>query len=168
MTTPSGQIIRAWYGVMAANPILTYGTITPTPAQAGSTSTFTATVTNTLAVAGTASVSFSVDNQTIATKQVSVDASGTATVSFSYVFPTSGSHVVTIGTQSTTVSIAEPPAPVALYALAGGLLVAGLVVGVVVGRVMGRRRKPPTSSMEELPRDEPRSAEEELKSEDQL
>ena len=168
VTTPSGQIIRAWYGVMAANPILTYGTITPTPAQAGSTSTFTATVTNTLAVAGTASVSFSVDNQTIATKQVSVDASGTATVSFSYVFPTSGSHVVTIGTQSTTVSIAEPPAPVALYALAGSLLVAGLVVGVVVGRVMGRRRKPPASSMEEHSGDEPKSAEEELRPDEQL
>src|SRR3989475_7640690 len=167
VTTPSGQIIRAWYGVMAANPILTYGTITPTPAQAGSTSTFTATVTNTLAVAGTAPVSFSVDNQTIATKQVSVDASGTASVTFSYVFPTSGSHVVTIGTQSTTVSIAEP-VPVVLYALAGGLLIAGLVVGVVIGRVMGRRRKPPASSMEELPRDEPRSAEEELRPAEQL
>src|SRR5439155_8165685 len=167
VTTPSGQIIRAWYGVMAANPILTYGTITPTLALSGSTSTFTATVTNTLAVAGTAPVSFSVDNQTIATKQVSVDASGTASVTFSYVFPTSGSHVVTIGTQSTTVSIAEP-VPVVLYALAGGLLIAGLVVGVVIGRVMGRRRKPPASSMEELPRDEPKSAEEELRPDEQL
>src|SRR5256712_671395 len=168
VTTPSGQIIRAWNGVMAANPILTSVTITPPVAQAGSTSTFTATVTNTLAVAGTASVSFSVDNQTIATKQVSVDASGTASVTFSYVFPTSGSHVVTIGTQSTTVSIAEPPAPVALYALAGGLLIAGLVVGVVVGRVMCRRRKPPASSMEEHSGDESKSAEEELRPDEQL
>src|SRR5437879_8886229 len=128
---------------MAANPILTYGTITPTPAQAGSTSTFTATVTNTLAVAGTASVSFSVDNQTIATKQVSVDASGTATVSFSYVFPTSGSHVVTIGTQSTTVSLSEQPLPVALYALSGSVLVAGLFVAVLVVWVIGRRTLTP-------------------------
>src|SRR5207249_929489 len=94
------------------------------------------------------------------------------TVTFTYVFAQSGSHTVAVGAASTSATIAAVPPPdlTTLYALAGGLLVAGLVIGVVVGRVMGRSRKKPPTSMpgesgtggtaeEELPPEETLQAE---------
>ena len=172
VTSPDGQVMRAWYGAMASNPLLTYGAITPTVANAGSASTFSLTVTNTLPIAGTVTVWLQVGNATVAAQTLSVAASGTANVQFSYVFAKAGTYTVTIGSQSSQVTVSAAPGPdlTVLYALAGGLLVVGLVVGALVGLMLSRRRKPPTA-MEEpssaMP-EEPKTSEEELGPEDKL
>ena len=100
-------------------------------------------------MAGNATVWLTVDNQQVAGQVVSFGPSETKTVTFTYVFAQSGSHTVAVGAASTSATIAAVPPPdlTTLYALAGGLLVAGLVIGVVVGRVMGRSRKKPPTSM---------------------
>lgn len=139
--TPDGQILRAWYGVLASAPVLTYGTITVTPAQVGQVSKVSIPVTNALAVAGSATVTLVVDGVAVASQVIAIDASATKTVTFDHVFDTAGTRTVAIGTQSTTAVIpAVPPPP--LDVLAIGLLVVGLVAGAVVGIVLGRRRKP--------------------------
>ena len=147
-TTSYGGAARGWYGYVASPPVVTYGTPTVDAKTAGTASTITATVTNTLSVSGPATVTLSVDNATVASQTVTLAPLGTATVTFTYVFPTAGSHTVSVGTASTTASIPAPPPQdlTTLYALAGGLLVVGLIVGVVVGRLMGRGRKPPKTS----------------------
>jgi hypothetical protein len=153
VTTTDGQVIRAWFGVIALNPILSYGTITPTLAIAGQASAFSTTVTNTLPVAGTATVLLVVDNVTVGAKTVTLTALGTATVTFSYVFTSPGQHAVTIGTQSIQANVQPGPATLdqtLAYGIAGGLLVAGLVVGAVVGLLLSRRgKKPPRAKPEE-------------------
>jgi len=173
VTTPDGQVMRAWYGVQASDPVLTYGSITPTVNAAGSASTFSLQVTNVLPVAGTTPVWLQVGSANVSATQVSIGASGTQTVQFSYVFTSPGTYTVTIGTQSVSVTVPAAPGPdqTALYALAGGLLVAGLVVGAVIGIMMSRRRKPPTAMSEtptETPPEEGQAAEEELAPEEKL
>lgn len=175
-TTAYGGAARGWYASIASPPVVTYGAPSVTAHEAGTASTITATVTNTLPIAGSTTVWLFVDNKSVASQDVTLTASGTATVTFSYVFPTSGTHYVTVGDQSTTASIPAPtgpgPTPVdntGLYALAAGLLVVGLVVGAVVGMMMGRRgKRPPTAAeMPEEPKTEGK-AEEELPPEDKL
>jgi ABC-type transport system substrate-binding protein len=172
VTTSDGQVMRAWFGVMALNPILSYGdTITPNVAPAGSDSTFTVTVTNQVAVAGTATVLLTIDGATVAAQQVSLTASqANVPVTFHYVFTSAGSHTVGIGTASYTASVPAAPStfdPGTAYALAIGLLVVGVVVGVLVGMLLARRRKKPTMAMPEEPT-EAKPAEEELPPEDKL
>ncbi len=174
VTTPDGQVIRTWYGVMASGPVLSYGAITPTVNTAGSASTFSLLVTNTLPVAGTATVWLQVGSANVSAATVTLASSGSQTVQFSYVFATAGTYTVTVGTQSiqVTVPAASGPDLTGLYALAGGLLVVGLVVGAVVGLMLSRRRKPPTAMPEEtaseIPPEESKAAEEELGPEEKL
>ena len=148
-TAPYGGVARGWYALLASNPVLTYSNLAVTAGQAGSASTISVSAQNTLAVAGNATVWLTVDNQQVAGQVVSFGPSETKTVTFTYVFAQSGSHTVAVGAASTSATIAAVPPPdlTTLYALAGGLLVAGLVIGVVVGRVMGRSRKKPPTSM---------------------
>lgn len=171
VTTADGQVMRAWFGVMALNPILTYSSITPSVAAVGSDSTFTVTVTNQVAVAGVSTVLLVVDNTTVAAQQVSVAADGQATVTFHHVFTSAGSHAVAIGTATYTANV--PAATSVLdtttaYALAIGLLVVGIVAGVLVGMMLARRRKKPTMAMPEETPAESKPAEEELPPEDKL
>ena len=179
VTDPTtGQTVRAWFGLMIAAPVLTYGTITPTVKAVGTASTFSTTVTNTLPVAGSVMVFLTVDNTTVGAQSVTVTASGTATVTFSYTFGTSGSHQVKIGTASYTASVPSSGGGAVSglttegWALAIGLLVVGLVVGAVVGIVLSRRGRKPTPAMPEATEPEtptePKAAEEELSPEDKL
>jgi ABC-type transport system substrate-binding protein len=153
VTTADGQVMRAWFGVMALSPILSYGSITPSVAAVGSDSSFTVTVTNLIQVAGTATVVLLVDNTTVAAQQVSLTPGGNAVVTFHHVFTSTGNHVVTIGTANYTASVsAAAPSgfdPGTAYALAIGLLVVGIVVGVLIGMMLSRRRKQPTMAMPE-------------------
>jgi ABC-type transport system substrate-binding protein len=144
-TTPDGQVIRAWFGVLASGPVLEYQTITVAPAPAGQASRVTVTVHNLLPVAGTATVQLLVDGTAQAAKVVSVAADGTATVTFDYVFGAAGNYQVTVGTQSTTAAVPAAPGPdlVSSLGLGVGLLVVGLAVGAVVGILLGRRGKKP-------------------------
>jgi len=162
-TTPDGtQVTRAWYGILASAPVLSYASLSVAPAAAGSASTMTVQVTNTLPVAGPANVFLQVDGSTVAVQSITIGASATQTVTFSYVFTQSGSHDVAVGSESATTSIpaAAGPDNTLAYALGGGLLVVGIAVGAAIGIMMGRRRRPPKmskegqASEEELPSDE--------------
>ena len=173
VTTADGQVMRAWFGIMALNPVLSYGSITPDVKAVGSESTFTVTVTNLVQVGGTATVILLVDNTTVSAQQVTLTAGGNAPVTFHHVFASTGNHVVTIGTATYTANV--PPAiggidTTTAYALAIGLLVVGVVVGVLVGMMLSRRRKKPSMAMPEDtgPSTESKPAEEELPPEDKL
>jgi len=161
--TPYGGSGRAWYGVVTSNPVLTYSALSITKREAGKASTINVTVTNTLPIAGTVTVFLSVDNVTVAAKDVSIGASESKLVSFTYVFATAGSHYVSVGTEAQAVDIPAPSvAAAADYTLAIALLVAGLVVGAVVGLLLGRRGKKPGVAPEEPPA-ETKPAEEEVR-----
>jgi hypothetical protein len=164
VTTPDGQVIRAWYGAMASDPVLTYGAITAAVQPAGSASTFSLQVNNTLAVAGTVTVLMKVGNTVVAAQQVAVGSAATAQVRFSYVFAAPGTYTVQIGSQTSSVTVPSQDVT-ASYVLGGGLLVAGLAVGAVVGLLLARRRKPPTTTAE-TPME--RSPEESKEPEDEL
>jgi hypothetical protein len=171
VTTADGQVMRAWFGVMALNPILSYGSITSNVGNVGSDSTFTVTVSNQVAVAGTATVLLNIDGTDVAAQQVTLTASQTnVPVTFHYVFTGAGSHTVQIGTAQATVNV-NPAVSVfdtgTAYALAIGLLVVGVVVGVLVGMLLARRRKKPSMAMPEEPT-ETKPAEEELPPEEKL
>lgn len=152
VTTADGQVIRTWFGVMAATPVLTYGAISANVGQAGSASTISLDVTNTLPIAGPVTVYLIVDNATVAAKSLSMASLGTSSVTFSYVFASAGPHTVSVGTAVKTLSVPSPPSALDLltaYGLAGGLLVVGLVVGALVGIFLSRRRKQPPVAMPE-------------------
>jgi hypothetical protein len=144
VTTPDGQVIRAWYGVMASDPVLTYGAITAGVQPAGSASTFSLQVNNTLAVAGTVTVLMKVGSAIVAAQQVAVASAGNAQVKFSYVFAAPGTYTVQIGSQTSSVTVPSQDVT-ASYLLGGGLLIAGLAAGAVVGLLLARRRKPPAT-----------------------
>jgi len=170
VTTPDGQVIRAWYGVLAAAPVLSYSGLTVTAKQAGQASDIAVTVTNQLAVSGTATVTLMVGGQAVSAQEVSFGPSESKTVTFRYVFTQAGDFSVAVGDQTVTASIPAPPPPsvdIAVYALAFGLLVVGLVVGAVVGLFMARRGKKPPTAVEE-PTEETKPAEEELGPEEKL
>ena len=165
VTTADGtQITRAWYGILATAPVLSYASLSVTPVAAGSASTVTVQVTNTLPVAGPANVFLQVDGSTVAAQSITIGASATQTVTFSYVFTQSGSHDVAVGSQSATASIPAAPGPdnTLAYALGGGLLVVGIAVGAAVGIMMSRRKRPPKTSKEG------QASEEELSSDENL
>jgi len=166
-TQDRSQVTRAWYGILASAPVLSYGSLTVAAAPARSASTITVQVTNLLAVAGAATVVLLVNGQAVDAQVVSLAASGTAPVTFRHVFDAAGSYTVAVGSQTATAAIAEPPIEVWVLALAGGLLVVGLAVGAVVGRMMSRRRKrPPTTTGME--KEETKPADEELPPEENL
>ena len=166
-TTSYGGVARGWYTFVASNPVLTVSKVTATAVQAGQASTITVSATNTLAVAGNVTVWLLVNDKAVAGQVVSFNPSESKDVTFNYVFAQSGTYTVQAGAQSTSVTIASVD-QTGTYALAGGLLVAGLVVGAVVGLVMSRRRKPPTSMPGSSPGGTGLSAEEELSTEDNL
>src|SRR5207253_2072629 len=56
VSAPSGEIARAWYGIMASPPVLSYATPTVTANAAGTASTISVVVTNQVPVAGTTTV----------------------------------------------------------------------------------------------------------------
>lgn len=144
--TPQGFVVRAWYGIVASRPVLTYSALSMTTARAaGQPSTITVTATNTLTVAGPATVTLIVDGVAVASKVITIAASGTQTVTFDHVFATAGDHTFAVGSQSGTAAIAAPPTVgfVEAYGLGLGLLVVGLALGAVVGLVLARRGKPP-------------------------
>ena len=170
ITTPDGQIIRAWYGVLASGPVLAYSALTVTPKQAGQASDIVVTATNQLPISGTATVTLMVGGQTAMAQEVAFAASESKTVTFRYVFTQAGDFSVAVGGQTGTASIPAAPAPpvdVLVYALSIGLLVVGLVVGAVVGMMMARRGKKPPTGMEE-PMEQAKPAEEELGPEEKL
>ncbi len=165
ITTPDGtQVTRAWYGILASAPVLSYASLSVTPAAAGSASTVTVQVTNTLPVAGPANVFLQVGGSTVAAQSITIGASATQTVTFSYVFTQAGSHDVAVGSQSVTTSIPAAPGPdnTLAYGLGGGLLVVGIAVGAAVGIMMSRRKRPPKTSKEG------QASEEELSSDENL
>lgn len=173
VTTADGQVLRAWFGLMAAAPLLTYGGIAQSVGVAGQTSTFSLTVTNVLPVAGTSTVVLMVDGSAVAAQSVSLSSLGSTNVSLSYAFPAAKQYTVAIGTQSISVTVGSPESTVGslvAYALAGGLLVVGLVVGAIVGLMLSRRRKKPTMAMPEETEKpaETKPAEEELGPEEKL
>src|SRR3989449_2193361 len=173
IVTPAGYATRAWYGVMASAPVVTYSVPSVFAQVPGKASTINATLTNTLPVAGNVTVALVVDGTTVAVQTVSIASLGTKQVSFTYVFGTSGSHTVAVGTQSTTATIPAPtvPTPEATISqiLGIGLLIAGLVLGAVVGVLLGRRGgKKPTMAPEERRDEAPGAAEEELPPEGDL
>jgi len=143
--TPAGFIVRAWYGIVASRPVLSYGTLTVNPGRVGDKSTISLSVTNTLTVAGPATVTLLVDGVAVASKDITIGAGASQTVTFDQVFTTAGEHTVAVGTQSATAAIAAPPVQgfVEAYGLSIGLLVAGLAVGAVVGIILARRGRPP-------------------------
>src|SRR5205807_2849547 len=51
VSAPSGEIARAWYGIMASPPVLSYATPTVTANAAGTASTISVVVTNQVPVA---------------------------------------------------------------------------------------------------------------------
>jgi len=167
VSAPSGEIARAWYGIMASPPVLSYATPTVTANAAGTASTISVVVTNQVPVAGTTTVLLTVGGTVVAAKTISIGASASQTVAFDYVFTTAGSYQVGFGNQVVTATIpAPPPTPVdalVTYGLPIGLLVAGLVVGLAVGVVLRRRRKGPPGMEAEKGT---KSTEEELGSED--
>jgi len=173
IVTPAGYATRAWYGVMASAPVVTYSVPSVFAQVPGKASTINVTLTNTLPVAGNVTVALVVDGTTVAVQTVSIASLGTKQVSFTYVFGTSGSHTVAVGTQSTTATIPAPtvPTPEATISqiLGIGLLIAGLVLGAVVGLLLGRRGgKKPTMAPEERRDESPGAAEEELPPEENL
>ncbi len=174
VTTADGQVLRAWFGLMAAAPVLTYGGMATNVAAAGQVSTFALTVTNVLPVAGTSTVVLMVNGQPVAAQSVSVGSLGTANVTLSYAFASAGTYTVAIGSQSTSVTVGSAESTIGslvAYALAGGLLIVGLVVGALVGLMLSRRRKKPTMAMPEeteQPAETKSPAEEELGPDEKL
>jgi len=166
VTTPDkSQVTRAWYGILASAPVLSYASLAVTPALAGSASTITIAVTNQLAVAGPATVVLLVNGQAVDAQVVNLAASGSATVTFKRVFDTAGTYSVAVGDQTASTTISAPPQDLTVYAVGGGLLVVGLAIGAVVGLMMSRRRKrPPGMEMKE----ETKPSEEELPPEENL
>jgi peptide/nickel transport system substrate-binding protein len=156
--TPDGFVVRAWYGIVASRPVLSYGTITVNSARVGEKSTISLSVTNTLTVAGPATVTLLVDGVAVASKAITIGASASQTVTFDQVFATAGDHAVAIGTQSATASIAGPLERgfIEAYGLASGLLVVGLAVGAVVGIMLSRRGRPPSGSQATMAEEEMR------------
>ncbi len=170
ITTPDGQIIRAWYGVLAAAPVLAYSGLTVTAKQVGQATDVAVTVTNQLPVAGTATVTLTVGGQPVSAQEVAFAASESKSVVFHYVFTQSGDFSVGVGGQTGTASIPAAPGPgvdALVYGLSIGLLIVGLVVGLVIGRMMARRGKRPPTGMEES-MEESKPAEEELGPEEKL
>lgn len=167
VTTPDGQVIRAWYGILASAPVLSYASLTVTPAAAGSASTISVQVTNLLAVAGPATVVLLVNGQAVDAQAITLAASASATVTFKHVFDSAGSYAVAVGDQTATASIAAAPGPdlTTAYALGGGLLVVGLAVGAAIGILMSRRRKRPPAAEAMKEEEETKPSEEELPTE---
>ncbi len=145
--TPAGFVVRAWYGIVASRPVLSYGALTVSPGRVGDKSTISLSVTNTLTVAGPATVTLLIDGVAVASKDITIGAGASQTVTFDQVFTTAGDHTVAVGTQSATATIAAPPVQgfVEAYGLSIGLLVAGLAVGAVVGIILARRGRPPAA-----------------------
>jgi len=153
ITTPDGQVLRAWYGVLATAPVLSYASLAVTEQPAGQATEITVSVTNTLAVAGTTTVVLLVNGQAVAAQQITIGASATQTVRFRHVFDQAGDYQVAVGSQSATATVPAPTVVgadfVATYGLGLALLVVGLIVGVVIGMFLkGRGKKP--SPMREL------------------
>jgi hypothetical protein len=167
VSAPSGEIARAWYAIMASPPILSYAVPTVTAKPAGSASTISVVVTNQLPVAGTATVLLTVGGTVVAATTITIGASATQTVTFDYVFEKAGTYQVGAGGQVASAAIPAPPALPADYTwlitLIGGLAV-GAVVGILVLRMRGKR--PPGTEAGRGA--EPKSAEEELGSEENL
>jgi ABC-type transport system substrate-binding protein len=163
--TPSGQFARAWYGIMVAQPVLSYATPAVTKDYAGKPSTITVTVTNTLAVAGNATVLLLVGGQAVAAQVISIGALASQPVTFSYVFASAGDYQVTVGDKTTAVTIqAQPPVPLGFLESYGWIvgLVAGLVVGAIVGWVLLSRRGKKPPAMEASKEEDTKPSEEEL------
>ncbi|TLZ46196.1 MAG: hypothetical protein E6K19_01210 [Methanobacteriota archaeon] len=160
VTTPDKtQVIRAWYGIFASAPVLSYGALTVTPGPAGAASTISVPVTNQLAVGGESTVVLLVGGQAVAAQAITIGPSATMTVTFQHVFAQAGSYTVGVGDKTATASIGGPDMTTT-YALAGGLLAVGLAVGAVVGIIMSRRGKRPPGMK--------KPADEELTPEDNL
>lgn len=167
VTTPDkSQVTRAWYGILASAPVLSYASLAVTPAFAGSASTITLTVTNQLAVAGPATVVLLVNGQAVDAQAVNLAASGSATVTFKHVFDSAGTYSVAVGDQTTSATITDKPQDLTVYAVGGGLLVVGLALGAVVGLMMSRRGKRPPAM--EMGKEETKPSEEELPPEENL
>jgi ABC-type transport system substrate-binding protein len=167
VTTPDkSQVTRAWYGILASAPVLSYASLAVAKDFAGSVSTITLTVTNQLAVAGPATVVLLVNGQAVDAQVVNLAASGSATVTFKHVFDTAGTYAVAVGDQTASTTIDPRPQDLTVYAVGGGLLVVGLALGAVVGLMMSRRRKRPPAM--EMGKEETRPSEEELPPEENL
>jgi len=161
---PTGEIARAWYGIMASPPVLSYGAPSITAKAAGEASTITVQVTNQVPVAGTTTVLLTVDGAVVAAQTISIGASASQTVTFQYVFANPGDYQVGVGGQTATASIQAAVKPVDIltaYGIPIGLLVVGLVVGAAVGLMLRKRGKRP-------PGTEMKATEEELGPEENL
>src|SRR5256886_14963346 len=97
IVTPAGYATRAWYGVMASAPVVTYSVPSVFAQVPGKASTINVTLTNTLPVAGTVTVALAVDGTTAAVQTGSTPSPGTKQAGFTYAFAQSGSHTVASG-----------------------------------------------------------------------
>src|SRR5207245_5584500 len=100
VAAPNGEIARAWYGIMASPPVLSYATPTVTAKEAGQASTVSVVVTNQVPVGGTATVLLTVDGNVVAAKTITIGASAKQSVTVDYVFQQSGPYTVGVAGQT--------------------------------------------------------------------
>ena len=166
VAAPNGEIARAWYGIMASPPVLSYATPTVTAKEAGQASTISVVVTNQVPVGGTATVLLTVDGNVVAAKTITIGASATQTVTFDYVFQQSGTYTVGVGGQTASAAIPAHITPTDYTWLI--TLIAGLAVGAVVGVLALRMRGKRPPGMEAETGAGPKPSEEELPPEENL
>src|SRR2546422_726884 len=166
VAAPNGEIARAWYGIMASPPVLSYATPTVTAKEAGQASTISVVVTNQVPVGGTATVLLTVDGNVVAAKTITIGASATQTVTFDYVFQQSGTYTVGVGGQTASAAIQAHITPTDYTWLI--TLIAGLAVGAVVGVLALRMRGKRPPGMEAETGAGPKPSEEELPPEENL
>ena len=166
VAAPNGQIARAWYGIMASPPVLSYATPTVTAKEAGQASTISVAVTNQVPVGGTATVLLTVDGNVVAAKTITIGASATQTVAFDYVFDKAGTYTVGVGGQTASAAIPAHITPTDYTWLI--TLIAGLAVGAVVGILALRMRGKRPPGMEAETGGGPKPSEEELPPEENL
>src|SRR5256712_473351 len=143
VAAPNGEIARAWYGIMASPPVLSYATPTVTAKEAGQASTVSVVVTNQVPVGGTATVLLTVDGNVVAAKTITIGASATQTVTFDYVFQQSGTYTVGVGGQTASAAIPAHITPTDYTWLI--TLIAGLAAGAGGGvpALRPRGERPP-------------------------
>src|SRR5207245_9279511 len=75
VAAPNGEIARAWYGIMASPPVLSYATPTVTAKEAGQASTVSVVGTNQVHRGCTGTWLLTVDGNVVAAKAIPVGGS---------------------------------------------------------------------------------------------